>query len=116
LNIYIGGMAPRTELLKGTLDLLILKTLESQPRHGLLVAERIEQLTRGAFSVKPGSLFPALHRLEQWGYVTGTWDTNADGRRIKSYALTAAGRRQLAAEKRQWARVTLAVNLVLEGN
>jgi len=109
-------MSPRTELLKGTLDLLILKTLDTEPRHGLLVADRIEQLTRGTFSVKPGSLFPALHRLEQWGFIAGSWTTNDEGRRVKSYALTAAGRRQLASEKRQWARVSLAVNLVLEGN
>jgi transcriptional regulator len=108
-------MASRTELLKGTLDLLILKTLETEPRHGLLVAQRIEQLTRGAFSVKPGSLFPALHRLEQWGYVAGKWDQNDEGRRVKSYVLTPAGHRQLAAEKRQWSRITVAVNLVLEG-
>jgi transcriptional regulator len=109
-------MASRTELLKGTLDLLILKTLESGPRHGLLVADRIEQLTRGAFSVKPGSLFPALHRLEQWGYIDGAWTTNDEGRRVKAYALTATGKRQLASEKRQWARVSVAVNLVLEAN
>src|SRR5262245_8599514 len=101
-------MASRTELLKGTLDLLILKTLEAGPRHGLLVADRIEQLTRGAFSVKPGSLFPGLHRLEQWGYIAGTWTTNEEGRRVKAYALTAAGKRRLASEKRQWARVSLA--------
>jgi len=107
-------MPPPTQLLKGTLDLLILKTLEAEPRHGLLIADRIEQLTRGTFSVKPGSLFPALHRLEQWGYVAGTWTTNDEGRRVKSYALTAAGRRQLASEKRQWARITVAVNLVLD--
>jgi PadR family transcriptional regulator len=106
-------VSPRTELLKGTLDLLILKTLESQPRHGLLVADRIEQLTRGTFSVKPGSLFPALHRLEQWGCIAGHRDVNAEGRRVKSYTLTAAGRRQLATEKRQWAVITSAVNLVL---
>jgi len=108
-------MAKRAELLKGTLDLLILKTLELEPRHGLAIAERIAQLTRGTFSVKPGSLFPALHRLEEWGYVKGGWDVNEDGRRIKSYRLTAAGRRQLAAEKKQWARISLAVTLVLEG-
>jgi len=106
-------MAPRTELLKGTLDLLILKTLETGPRHGLLIAQRIQQLTRGAFAVKPGSLFPALHRLEQWGFVSGAWSINEEGRRIRSYSLTPAGRRQLAAEKRQWTRITLAVNLVL---
>src|SRR5262245_8764872 len=109
-------MAKRAELLKGTLDLLILKTLELETRHGLAVAERIERLTRGTFSVKPGSLFPALHRLEEWGYVKGEWDLNEGGRRIKSYRLTAAGRRQLATEKKQWARIALAVTAVLEGN
>jgi transcriptional regulator len=107
-------MAPRTELLKGTLDLLILKTLELEPRHGLGVADRLQQLTRGTFSVKPGSLFPALHRLEENGYVKGEWTTSGEGRRIKSYVLTAAGRRRLAAEKRQWARVVLAVGQVLD--
>jgi PadR family transcriptional regulator, regulatory protein PadR len=107
-------MAKRTELLKGTLDLLILRTLELEGRHGLGVAERIEQITRGAFSVKPGSLFPALHRLEAWGYIAGEWTASGEGRRVKAYRLTAAGRKQLAAEKRQWARVALAVSQILE--
>ena len=107
-------MAQRTELLKGTLDLLILKTLELEGRHGLGVAERMEQITRGAFSVKPGSLFPALHRLEQSGFIAGEWTANDEGRRVKSYQLTASGRKQLAAEKKQWARVALAVTQILE--
>jgi len=103
----------RTELLKGTLDLLILRTLELEPRHGLGVAERLEQITRGTFRVKPGSLFPALHRLEGEGLIAGDWTTNDQGRRIKSYTLTAAGRRRLATEKKQWARIALAVAQVL---
>jgi transcriptional regulator len=107
-------MAKRTELLKGTLDLLILKTLELEGRHGIGIAERMEQITRGAFSVKPGSLFPALHRLEASGYVAGEWTASDEGRRVKAYVLTAAGRRQLAAEKKQWARVALAVTQILE--
>ena len=107
-------MAKRTELLKGTLDLLILKTLELEGRHGLAIAERMEQITRGTFSVKPGSLFPALHRLEQAGAIAGTWTASDEGRRIKSYQLTAAGRKQLAAEKKQWARIALAVSQILE--
>jgi PadR family transcriptional regulator, regulatory protein PadR len=107
-------MAKRTELLKGTLDLLILKTLDLEGRHGLGVAERIEQITRGAFSVKPGSLFPALHRLEEYGFITGEWTASDAGRRVKAYRLTAAGRKQLAAEKRQWARIALAVTQILE--
>jgi len=107
-------MAKRTELLKGTLDLLILKTLELEGRHGLGVADRIAQLTGGTFNVKPGSLFPALHRLEQYGFITGEWTASDEGRRVKAYTLTAAGRRQLAVEKRQWARIALAVTQVLD--
>jgi PadR family transcriptional regulator PadR len=107
-------MAKRTELLKGTLELLILKTLELEGRHGLGIAERMEQITRGAFSVKPGSLFPALHRLEESGSISGEWTASDQGRRVKSYRLTAAGRRHLAAEKKQWARVALAVTQILE--
>jgi PadR family transcriptional regulator PadR len=107
-------MARRTELLKGTLELLILKTLELEGRHGLGIAERIEQITQGAFSVKPGSLFPALHRLEASRSITGAWTASGEGRRVKAYQLTAAGRKQLAAEKKQWARIALAVARILE--
>ena len=106
-------MARRTELLKGTLALLILKTLATGPRHGIDIADRIGQITRGTFHVKPGSLFPALHRLEQEGCVDGEWTTSEAGRRVRTYRLTAAGRRQLGAEKRQWERIALAVSLVL---
>jgi PadR family transcriptional regulator PadR len=106
--------ARRTELLKGTLDLLILRTLELEPRHGLAVAERIEQITRGTFVVKPGSLFPALHRLEQEGFLAGSWGESAEGHRVKSYRLTGAGRRHLERQRRQWARIVLAVGQVLE--
>ena len=81
----------QTELMKGTLDLLVLKTLALEPRHGVGVADRIEQITRGAFLVKPGSLFPALHRLEQDGYIAGTWSETPEGRRAKYYKITAAG-------------------------
>ena len=112
--LYHDAMAAKTELLKGTLDLLILKTLELEARHGLGVAERIEQITQGTFIVKAGSLFPALHRLEESGFIRGEWTVSDEGRRVKSYGLTAAGRRQLAAERRQWARITLAVAQVLE--
>jgi PadR family transcriptional regulator PadR len=104
----------QTELLKGTLDLLILKTLDLEPRHGVAVADRIAQITRGTFSVKAGSLFPALHRLEQEGFLEGEWGTTAEGRRAKLYRLTAAGRRQLGVEKRNWARIADAIGSVLE--
>src|SRR3712207_5193556 len=98
-------MAERpTELLKGTLDLLILRTLELAPLHGAAIAERISQITRGTFQIKAGSLFPALHRLEQEGWLDGTWETSADGRRVKAYTLTRSGRKQLETEKATWQR------------
>src|SRR5258705_1430660 len=99
--------ARQTDLLKGTLGLMVLRTLELGPRHGVSIADRIEQITRGTFQVKAGSLFPALHRLEQEGYIEGEWNTSEEGRRTKAYALTAAGRKQLTAEKKQWARILL---------
>ena len=102
------------ELLKGTLDLLILRTLDLRPMHGSAVAERISQVTHGAFHVKPGSLFPALHRLEQEGWIEGEWQESAEGRRVRSYTLTRDGRRQLAVEKKSWTRIAQAMNTLLE--
>lgn len=107
-------MARPTELVRGTLELMVLKTLELGPRHGISVAERIRQITSGTFEVSAGSLFPALHRLEQNGSVRGAWTLSAEGRRIKVYTLTAQGRRQLAAERREWAKVSLAMARLLE--
>ena len=104
----------RTALLRGTLDLLVLRTLDLEPLHGLGVADRIHQMTRGTFRVQPGSLFPALHRLEQGGWLRGLWTVTDEGRRIKTYALTPAGRRQLASERRAWARIVAAMTQVLE--
>jgi PadR family transcriptional regulator, regulatory protein PadR len=104
----------QTELLKGTLDLLILKTLALEPRHGVGVADRIAQITRGTFLVKPGSLFPALHRLEQEGFISGEWSTTPDGHRAKYYRITSAGQRQLASEKRHWSRIVVAIGQILE--
>ena len=106
----------QTTIVKGTLDLLVLKTLALEPRHGVGVAERIDQITRGTFQVKPGSLFPALHRLEQNGFITGEWGETPEGRRAKYYRITPAGQRQLAAEKKNWARVVLAVGQILEAD
>jgi len=103
----------RVDLVKGTLALLILRTLELGPRHGVAIADRIQQITRGTFTVKAGSLFPALHRLEAEGAITGEW-TLEDGRRLKTYTLTPAGRRQLASGRRDWARAVEAMRLVLE--
>jgi PadR family transcriptional regulator PadR len=102
------------ELLKGTLDLLILRTLELNPMHGSAIAERISQVTRGTFQVKAGSLFPALHRLEQQAWIEGQWSESAEGRRVRSYTLTRDGRRQLAFEKKTWTRIVHAMNALLE--
>jgi PadR family transcriptional regulator PadR len=106
-------MAKSAEILQGTLDLLILRTLELQPLHGVGVADRIEQVTKGVFVVGPGSLFPALHRLEERGWIQGQWGELESGRRAKSYALTPAGRKQLAEEKRNWHKVHTAIDQLL---
>jgi len=102
------------ELLKGTLDLLILRTLDLKPMHGSAIADRVAQLTQGAFQVKAGSLFPALHRLEQEGWIQGEWQESAEGRRVRSYAITPDGRRQLDAEKDNWRSIVQAMSRVLE--
>jgi PadR family transcriptional regulator PadR len=109
-----AGKKQKTDLLRGTLDLLILRTLELAPLHGLAIADRIRQVTQGAFDVQAGSLFPALHRLEEEGWIAGEWSTTEDGRRIKSYTLTSSGRRQLSTERKQWDRIVAAVTHVLE--
>ncbi|HEX3877783.1 MAG TPA: PadR family transcriptional regulator [Bryobacteraceae bacterium] len=102
------------ELLKGTLDLLIMRTLNLRPMHGSAIADRIAAVTNGSFQVKAGSLFPALHRMEQEGWIEGNWVESAEGRRVRSYTLTRSGRRQLAAEKENWTRTVQAMNQVLE--
>ncbi len=107
-------MKRQTEMRKGTLDLLILRTLELQPLHGIAVADRIRQVTGGTFVVGPGSLFPALHRLEQEGWVRGAWGISDRGKRTKAYTLTAAGRKQLVAERKEWSRIVEAVARVLD--
>jgi PadR family transcriptional regulator, regulatory protein PadR len=105
---------PALELLKGTLDLLILRTLDLRPMHGSAIAERISQVTRGTFQVKAGSLFPALHRLEQEGWIAGDWQESAEGRRVRQYTITREGRRQLTVEKKNWTRIVEAMNALLE--
>ena len=108
-------MAKRqAELVKGTLDLLILKTLALEPKHGVGVADRIQQVSGQTFVVKPGSLFPALHRLEEDGFIAGEWSETPEGRRAKYYRMTAAGQRHLAAERRNWTRIVAAIGLILE--
>jgi PadR family transcriptional regulator PadR len=105
---------PTLELLKGTLDLLILRTLDLRSMHGSAIAERISQVTHGAFQVKAGSLFPALHRLEQEGWIEGEWQESTERRRVRSYTLTRDGRRQLAVEKKTWTQTVQAMNSLLE--
>ena len=104
----------KLELLKGTLDLLILRALELRPMHGSAIADRIFQVTHGAFQVKAGSLFPALHRLEQQGWVEGKWQETPEGRRVRSYTLTREGKKQLVIEKKTWARIVQAMTTLLE--
>jgi PadR family transcriptional regulator len=106
----------QTALLQGTLDLLILKSLRSEEMHGLGVSRRIEQLTGGTFSVKPGSLFPALHRMEEEGWISGFWGDSENNRRAKYYRLTKAGRKQLEAEAEKWGRISLAIGRALEAS
>jgi len=103
-----------TNLLQGTLDLLILRALSLEELHGLGVSRRVEQITRGTFQVKPGSLFPALHRMEEAGWLASSWGTSDNNRRAKYYKLTAAGRRQLESEVGEWKRISLAISFALQ--
>ncbi len=104
----------KTDLLRGTLDMLILKTLTLEPMHGLGISRRLDQITDGVFQVQPGSLFPALHRLEQEGWIKGAWGESENKRRAKFYRLTAAGRRRLGEEKSNWTQVVMAITRVME--
>jgi len=104
----------RATVLQGTLDLLILKALNAGELHGLGVSRRIQQITKGTFSVQPGSLFPALHRLEEAGALSSSWQPSENNRRAKFYSLTRAGRRRLGDETAQWNRVALAIAHALE--
>jgi PadR family transcriptional regulator PadR len=104
----------RTTLLQGTLDLLILKALVTGELHGLGVSRRVEQLTGGTFVVQPGSLFPALHRLEEAGWLSSKWEPSENNRRAKYYALTRAGRKRLGEETAQWNRIVFAMSKALE--
>ena len=106
--------SPKTDLLRGTLQLLVLRTLELQPLHGSAITDRIRQVTGGTFDVPAGTLFPALHRLEQEGWIAGEWTLNQDDRRVRAYTLTASGKKRLAKEKRQWRRIATAIEQVLE--
>lgn len=104
----------QTDLLQGTLDLLVLKTLQAGPAHGWDIAQRIQQVSREVLRIGQGSLYPALHRLEAQGWIISAWGASENNRRAKFYKLTAAGRKQLAAETELWERFTGAVELILK--
>lgn len=104
----------RLDLLQGTLDLLILRTLQTGPMHGWAISERIQQISEDVLRVNQGSLYPALHRLEHRGWIKPEWGVSELGRRARFYQLTAAGRRQLEREASNWARLTGAIGRVLE--
>ena len=105
---------PTTDVIQGTLDLLILKTLSLEPMHGFGIARRVEQISKGVFKVNPGSLLTALTRLERSGWLDAEWRQTANARRAKYYALTRAGRKQLDAETADWARRAGAVARILK--
>ncbi|HEY7098208.1 MAG TPA: PadR family transcriptional regulator [Terriglobales bacterium] len=110
-------MAPeQTALLQGTLDLLILKSLALDEMHGLGISRRIEQITKGTFQVKPGSLFPALHRMQQEGWLSSSWGESENNRRARYYKLTKAGRQQLETETARWERISVAIGLALQAS
>jgi len=106
-------MASRLDLLQGTLDLLILRTLTTDERHGWAISERIQEISRDVLQVNQGSLYPALHRLEHQGWISSEWGVSELGRRARFYKITAAGRKQLTAESEQWEKFTEAVGRVM---
>ena len=105
-----------TTLLQGTLDLLILKSLVAGEMHGLGISRRIQQITRGTFVVKPGSLFPALHRMEEEGWISSFWGDSENNRRAKYYRLTKPGRKQLEVETTRWGHISWAIAQALEAS
>lgn len=107
-------MPPSADLLQGTLDLLILKTLALEPAHGWAIAQRIQQVSEDVLQVGQGSLYPALHRLEYKGWIQAEWGASENNRRARFYSLTPAGKKQLGTELENWSRLSGAINLVLE--
>ena len=107
-------MSKATDLVQGTLDLLILKTISLEPSHGWAIAKRIRQISQEALQVQQGSLYPALHRLEQQAWIKAEWRTAETGRMAKFYSLTPSGRKQLAKELDSWTRLATAINLVVQ--
>jgi PadR family transcriptional regulator, regulatory protein PadR len=108
------SMGKPSDLVQGTLDLLILKTLSLEPKHGWAIAKRIQQISNEVLQVQQGSLYPALHRLEQQGWIRARWSESGTGRQAKFYSLTAAGRARLEKEKESWKRLSTAIDLVID--
>ena len=106
-------MGKPSDLVQGTLDLLILRTLLNEPKHGWAIAKRIQQISNAVLQVQQGSLYPALHRLEKQGWIAARWDATDTGRQAKFYALTGTGREQLEKETANWNRLSQAINLVV---
>jgi len=106
-------MPKANDLVHGMLDLLILKTIMLEPKHGWAIAKRIQQMSREELKVQQGSLYPALHRLEQQGWITSEWRINENGREAKFYSLTRAGRKHMEKEQTNWDRLSRAINLVV---
>src|ERR1043165_2245495 len=112
----MSNEASRSAVLQGTLDLMVLQTLATLgPQHGYAIAARIEQVSRGAIQLNMGTLYPGLLRLEQRGFVRAQWDRTETNRRARYYSTTAAGRRQLAAERTEWTRMAAIMHAMLEG-
>jgi transcriptional regulator len=107
-------VSDQTDVLQGTLDLLIMRTIALEPMHGWAIAQRIQQISDDSLRVQQGSLYPALHRLEHQGWITAEWGASENNRRARFYSLTAAGRKQLSVEVSKWQRLSAGVNLVLE--
>jgi transcriptional regulator len=108
-------VSDQTDVLQGTLDLLILRTIALEPMHGWAIAQRIQQISNDLLRVQQGSLYPALHRLEHQGWIAAEWGASENNRRARFYSLTKAGRTQLRAEVDKWERLSSGVNLVLQG-
>ena len=106
-------MSDQTDVLQGTLDLLIMRTIALEPMHGWAIAQRIHQISNDLLRIQQGSLYPALHRLEHQGWITAAWGASENNRRARFYALTKAGRAQLAVEVSKWERLSAGVNLVM---
>ena len=113
-NLQERRVSDQTDVLQGTLDLLIMRTIALEPMHGWAIAQRIQQISDELLRVQQGSLYPALHRLEHQGWITADWGASENNRRARFYSLTKAGRKQLAVEVSKWDRLSAGVNLVLQ--